>query len=58
MIQFRSLVLDFAENGQYLEWDEVQDKFFRKDGKEELATEEELRRIFLDCIHGLEYCNG
>ncbi len=49
-------MLDFAENGQYLEWDEDLEKFLRTDGKQEFATEEELRRIFLDCLHGLEYC--
>ena len=50
-------MLEFAERGPYLEWDEDLEKFFKRDGKDELETEEELRRIFLDCVHGLHYCN-
>lgn len=53
---FICIVLDFAERGQYLEWNHEEEVFYRTDGSEAFTEEDRLREIFIDCIHGLEYC--
>jgi len=49
--------LDYAENGQLLEWNQEDNSFkFTKPFAEEVLPENELRRIFRDIVKGLYYC--
>ena len=48
--------MDYAENGQLLEWDQKDNSFkFTKPFAEEFLPEKELRRIFRDIVKGLYY---
>lgn len=50
------LVLDFAEKGQLIEWNEDDNIFVYTEEREKPFLEEsELRKIFQDCILGLYY---
>jgi len=48
--------LDFAAKGQYIEWDEEEQKFYlcHKD-TEEYLPEEKLKMIFRECLTGIHY---
>lgn len=58
------LVLDFCEQGQLIEWNENKNKYSLKsqishsqiyEPDKDFINEEELKRIFRDCIKGLHY---
>jgi [calcium/calmodulin-dependent protein kinase] kinase len=50
------LVLEYADRGQLIEWDEENGRFFFPDErKEQYLHEEELITIFQDCVLGLAY---
>lgn len=52
------LVLEYAEKGQLIEWDEENEKFYFVNGREEkYMKEEDLLPIFQDCVLGLVYRN-
>ena len=52
------LVLEYAEKGQLIEWDEENETFYFVDGREEkYLKEEKLLPIFQDCVLGLAYRN-
>ena len=44
------------EHGEVLTWDDDQQKFLRNNHEHAVFTEEELRKMIIDCVHGLEYC--
>jgi len=48
--------LDYAENGQIIEWDEENSRFYhlRQNGHIE---EEELKKMFRQMLLGIENCN-
>ena len=49
-------MLDFAAGGQLIEWDEDESLyFFTNPDRQEDLSENDLRRIFRDCIKGLSY---
>ncbi|CAK83622.1 unnamed protein product (macronuclear) [Paramecium tetraurelia] len=48
------MVLEFAEGGQLIEWDEDEGKFYKLNEDEEL-TEDVLSSLFRDCIKGLAF---
>ncbi|CAD8088420.1 unnamed protein product [Paramecium primaurelia] len=48
------MVLEFAEGGQLIEWDDDEGKFYKLNEDEEL-TEELLSSLFRDCIKGLAF---
>lgn len=49
--------MDYAENGQLIDWDETLKKFIMvKEHSHENFTENFLKKIFRDMIRGLEYC--
>lgn len=52
-----SLVLDYAEKGQLLEWDEESNSFIINDISNDYFSENRLREIFREIIKGLYYCN-
>ncbi|CAD8162670.1 unnamed protein product [Paramecium octaurelia] len=48
------MVLEFAEGGQLIEWDDDEGKFYKLNEDEEL-TEDVLSSLFRDCIKGLAF---
>lgn len=54
-----NIVLDYASNGQLIEWNEDESIFYYVKDPENKAylSEEKLRTIFRDCLLGLYYCN-
>ena len=50
-------MIEYAGGGQYLEWNEMTSEFYKTKGENKLADEQTLRKIFRDCIRGLDYCN-
>ena len=55
---FIYIVLDYAEQGQMIEWDENEEKFYftKEHSNQEVMSEDFLRKIFRDIIKGLYYC--
>lgn len=49
------LVLDYAENGQLIEWDEKKNMFITDPMQDEYFSEEKLRLIFRDIVKGMHY---
>ncbi len=49
-------VLDYASGGQLIEWDDDESKwFFSHEDQHEPLKEDYLRKVFRDCIKGLNY---
>ncbi len=49
------LVIDFAENGQIIEWDEDNSRFYHL-RQNAYIEEDELRKMFRQIILGVEDC--
>ncbi|KAL4427503.1 hypothetical protein ABPG74_015206 [Tetrahymena malaccensis] len=51
------MVIDYAQGGQLIEWDDDEEKFFFcNQNQNEAYTEDYLRELFRGCIKGLSYC--
>lgn len=50
-------MIDFADKGQIIEWDEENMKFYHMHQKKGYIDEHELRKMFKQMISGLENCN-
>jgi len=51
------MVLDYAENGQIMNWDETALKFSPCIKNKQHFSEKDIQKIARDCIRGLDYSN-
>lgn len=47
--------MDYASQGQLIEWDDDEEKFYFCNGQTEFLNEERMKQIFSECIAGLYY---